>query len=70
MEMIECVATDKQAVNAACQKVRLLVFVVDNFRLRYNLLATVETVGRYTMPQVRFAGCRVNRQRGLLQFVV
>ena len=70
MEIIECVATDKQVVNATCQEQRLLVFVVSDFRLRNNLFATVETVGRYTMPQVRFAGCRVNRQRGLLQFVV
>jgi len=68
--MIEFVVTDKQVGTSTCQKVRLLVVVVDNFRLRDNLLATVETVRRYTVPQVGFTGCRVNRQRGFFQFVV
>jgi hypothetical protein len=70
MEIIECVATDKQVVKTTCQVQRLLVVVVSDFRLRNNLFATVETVGRYTMPQVRFSGCRVDRHRGFLQLVV
>jgi len=46
-----------------------LFFVVD-FGLRHNLLATVETVRRYTVPQMRFSGRRIDRHRRFLQFVV
>jgi hypothetical protein len=50
--------------------VGLLVFVVDDFRLRDNLLATVETVGRYAMPQVGLTRGRVNRQSRFLYLVM
>jgi len=46
-----------------------LFFVVD-FGLGDNLLATVKTVRRYTMPQMRFSGCRINRHRRFFQFVM
>jgi len=46
-----------------------LFFVVD-FGLRHNLFATVKTVRRYTVPQMRFSGCRVNRHCRFLQLVV
>ena len=69
MEMIEFVVTDKQVDQSTCWKVKLL-FVVDDIGLRNDLLATVKTVGRYAMPQVRFTGRRVNRQGRLFQLVV
>jgi hypothetical protein len=69
MEMIELVVTDKQVDQSTCWKVKLL-FVVDNVGLGNDLLATVKTVRRYAMPQVRFTGCRINRQGRLLQLVV
>jgi hypothetical protein len=50
--------------------VKLLFVVVDNVGLGNDLLAAVKTVGRYAMPQVRFTGCRINRQGRLLQLVV
>jgi hypothetical protein len=70
MEMIELVVTDKQVDQSTCWKVKLLVVVVDNVRLRNDLLAAVKTVGRYAMPQVRFTGCRIDRQRWLFHLVV
>ena len=46
-----------------------LFFVVD-FVLHDNLLATVKTVRRNTMPQVGLPGRRIDRQCRVLQFVV
>jgi hypothetical protein len=48
---------------------RTLFFVV-YFGLRDDLLTTVKTVGRYTVPQVRLSGGRIDGQRGILQFVM
>ena len=70
--MIECVATEKQVVSYCDLQttVNLLVFVVDYFGLRDNLLAAIKSVGRYTVPQMRLAGRRIDRHCRFLQLVM